>query len=80
MEGGYYALCTALISLAAGALFNLTFVRMFGQEMISYRWKFTVTPVVLCIPVLLAIVAAVPLLGFRVMVKDSVVERMRKNY
>ena len=80
MEGGYYALCTALISLVAGALSNLTFVRMFGQEMISYRWKFTVTPVVLCIPVLLAIVVAVPLFGFRVMVKDSVVERMRKNY
>ena len=80
MEGGYYALCTVLISLIAGALANITVVRRLGEEIISYSWKFTITPVLCCIPVLLVIVIVVPMLGFHVMAYESVVERMKKNY
>ncbi len=35
MEGGYYALCTGLISLIVSALVNRTVVKKFGQEIIS---------------------------------------------
>jgi len=80
MEGSFYAFCTVLISLIISALANITVVRRVGEEIISYSWKFTITPVLCCIPVLLVIVIAVPMLGFHVMVQESVVERMRKNY
>ena len=73
-------MCTVLISLIAGALANITVVRRLGEEIISYSWKFTITPVLCCIPVLLVIVIVVPMLGFHVMAYESVVERMKKNY
>ncbi len=79
IEGGFYVLCTILISLPAGALANMTLVRKFGQEILSYRYMFTVAPVLWSTPVLLLLLATVTLLGYRSMVGDSVVERMRRN-
>ncbi|RKI39930.1 ABC transporter permease [bacterium D16-51] len=79
IEGGYYALCTILISLPAGALANITVIRGLGGEILSYRWKFTIAPVLWCMPALLVLLVIVTILGYRSMVHGSVVERMRRN-
>lgn len=77
-EGGYYALFTGICALVLGSILNLTVVRSIGGEYFFFTWHFTVTPVILCIPVLAVVVYLVPSFCYRGMSKASVVERMRR--
>ncbi len=77
-EGGYYALFTSICALILGSILNLTVVRTVGGGYFFFTWHFTVTPVILCIPVLAVVVYLVPSFCYRSMSKVSVVERMRR--
>lgn len=77
LEGVYYALYTTVCSIVLGVLLSVTAFKEFGEMMFAYTWRFSVTPILLCIPVLIAIASLVPWIGFKTMVKDSVVERLR---
>lgn len=77
-EGGYYALFTSISALVIGSILNVTVVRSIGESFFFFTWRFTVLPVVLCIPILAAVVYAVPEAGFRRIGRVSVVERMRR--
>lgn len=77
-EGGYYAFFTGIVSLLLGGLLNVTVVRSLGRNFYFYTWKFTVVPMLICLPVLLVIVLVVPVMCYRKMCRTSVVERMRR--
>lgn len=77
LEGVYYALYTTVCSVVLGVLLSATAFKAFGEMMFAYTWRFSVTPILICIPVLIAIASLVPWIGFKTMVKDSVVERLR---
>lgn len=76
-EGGLYALFTLILSLTAGLLLNVTVIRNMGNVYFFFSWNLTVLPIAVCIPFILAVVAAVPFLCYRNMKKESVVERIR---
>lgn len=78
-EGGYYALLTALVSGVLASVLSVTVVRFLGDEMYFFHWKYTITPIIVCIPVLIVVVLAVPVLSYRRICCSSVVERMRKT-
>lgn len=77
-EGGYYALFTVISALVIGGILNLTAVRSIGEGIFFFTWRFTVLPVVLCMPLLAVVVYVVPSVCCRRLGRVSVVERMRK--
>ena len=77
-EGGFYALYTGICSAAVSSLVSVLVVKPFGDETYFFQWHFTVLPLVICIPVLAAVVVLVPALCHRHMLRLSVVERMQR--
>lgn len=77
-EGTFYALLTGIFSLILGGLLNMTVIRSIGSELFFFRWKFTVMPILICIPILFILVLWIPTVCCKNMRKTSVVERMRK--
>ncbi len=77
-EGGYYALYTGIISVIFSSIISVLVVKPYGDEMFFFRWHFTLLPLALCIPALLAVVVLVPSVCHKSMRKTSVVDRMRK--
>lgn len=78
-EGGYYALYTGIFSVLFSSIVSVLVVRPFGDEMFFFSWHFTLLPIALCAPILLAVVVLVPAVCHKSMNKASVVERMRKE-
>ncbi|MCI9167146.1 MAG: FtsX-like permease family protein [Dorea sp.] len=77
-EGGYYALYTAVCAVTLSVVLSVTAVRSLGENFFFFTWKLTVTPMLLCIPAVAAVVLLVPVICYRSMNKVSVVERMRR--
>ena len=77
-EGLAYAALTGAVSLLLGGLLNATVIRSMGSQIFFFTWRFTVLPVTLCLPVLVLVVLFVPVLCYRSMCRESVVERMRR--
>lgn len=77
-EGGYYAVFTSICAILLSGILGATVVRNIGEGFFFFTWKFTVLPVLVCIPVLMVVVLLVPLICYRKMNQVSVVERMRK--
>lgn len=77
-EGEYYAIFTSICALLLGGILDLTAVRLIGESFFFFTWHFSVTPVLLCIPVLAVVVYFVPYFCYRNISRVSVVERMRK--
>lgn len=77
-EGLLYAVLTGITSLVLGSILSATAVRSIGNALFFYSWHFTVTPILICIPVLVLVVLAVPVLCYKNMCRTSVTERMRK--
>lgn len=75
-EGIYYAGITIVISMVLGSLLNLTLIAGLGSGFFFFSPQFTVTPILICLPVLLFVVILIPVMGYRQIKKKSVVERM----
>lgn len=78
-EGLYYAVLTGIVSLALSALLSVTAVRSITDGVFAFTWKFTVLPVIVCLPFLAAVAFLVPFACCRNMRKTSVVERIRRD-
>ena len=75
-EGGFYALYTGICSVIASFFISVLVVKPFGDEMYFFKWHFTILPLAVCIPVLLAVAVLVPVICCRYMHRLSVVERL----
>lgn len=76
-EGLYYALLSLLISCTVGVGAGYALVRAFTGQMDVFIWRFTLLPVAICTPFLIAISLAVPAVCYANDRKQSVVERLR---
>ena len=75
-EGLYYALLSLLISCTAGVGAGYALVQAFAGQMDVFTWRFTLLPVAICTPFLIAISLAVPAICYANARKQSVVERL----
>ncbi len=78
-EGGYYALFTSIVAVLAGSILSMTLIKSYTSGFFFLTWKFTVLPILICIPFLLLIVLFVPYLACEKMCRISVVERIRSG-
>ena len=76
-EGLCYALLSLLISCTAGVGAGYALVLAFAGQMDVFTWRFTLLPVAICTPFLIAISLAVPSVCYAYARKQSVVERLR---
>lgn len=76
-EGLLYAGITLIASYIFGALTVAIGVRMMISASWTSTFRFTLLPLVLCTPVLLAFAVLIPYLCFKNLEKQSIVERLR---
>ena len=78
-EGIQYSLLTAGCALVLGAVLNYTIVHSIAGELFFFTYHFTLLPVLVCVPVLLLLSAAIPSVSYQMICKDSIVNRLREN-
>ena len=76
-EGAGYATLGLILSLILASIANITLVRAMGVDLYYFTWRFTLIPVILCAIPLIFITVLVPILCYRKISKNSVVQRLR---
>ena len=76
-EGLYYAVSTLLVSYILSALGVLVVVRMMVAGDWTATFHFTLMPLVICTPILIAFAVLIPYICFKNLEKQSIVERLR---
>ena len=76
-EGLVYFGWTALFSLVLSVVMNVTLVRAFVSDMPAFTWSFTITPVLVCLPIIGVLIAIIPVMAYARMCRKSVVDRLR---
>ncbi len=78
-EGLIYAILTAVFVLTIGTLISYIGISAFMSSMWYFKFKFTITPVLICLPILFVLAIIVPVICYKIASKDSVVERLRES-
>jgi putative ABC transport system permease protein len=76
-EGVVYTALTAAFTLTVGLGFGLMITRLIAGRIWFFKESFTALPSIICLPILLAVCAAAPIMCNAKMNRDSVVERLR---
>ena len=77
-EGLWYIVATFFATLLAGTLVSYGVIRGLSDMMPYFTYRFTMQPVLLCLPAMAVLAMLVPLVTYRFMCRDSVVERLRE--
>lgn len=77
-EGVWYGAASGLVSLVLGVVLSLLAVRNLAGSLWFFSYHFTVLPLVLTVPVLLAVGILLPAVMLRSVERQSVVERLRE--
>ena len=78
MEGLYYTAGAGFVSLILGLFFSKVVIPGLTSGCWFFTYRFTLTPLLLTIPVLLVIGLALPAVVLGSVTKQSVVERLRE--
>ncbi len=78
-EGAWYGAASGLVSLMLGIILSLLAVRNLAGDIWFFSYHFTVLPLALTVPVLLAVGIVLPAVMLRTVEKQSVVERLREG-
>jgi putative ABC transport system permease protein len=76
-EGVFYTLCSAGVALVLSVAIVPLVGRVFENVYWFFEYRFTITPVILAIPVFLALGVAIPMVLYGQANRESVVERLR---
>ncbi|MBO4706108.1 MAG: ABC transporter permease [Spirochaetaceae bacterium] len=78
-EGFVYFIWTFAVSLVFSSLLSCTVVRLLVSSLFMFSWKFSLTPLFASLPVICALILAIPVIAHKAMSKKSVVERLRED-
>lgn len=76
-EGILYAAFASVVVLTIGMVFCNFLVEAFAGQIWFFVGHFEIVPMVICIPILAAVSCLIPVIAYRKMLKESVVERLR---
>ncbi|MCR4945855.1 MAG: ABC transporter permease [Lachnospiraceae bacterium] len=76
-EGLRYFIYTSVLTVTASGIINVTAVKAFVNELPMFSWRFSLTALAICLPVILVITLAIPTAACKRLGKRSVVERLR---
>jgi putative ABC transport system permease protein len=78
-EGIAYAFGTLVVSAVLGSFISAVLMRGFERITFFYTYHFTLLPILLGIPFLLSLAVVIPIIAYRHVSKESVVQRLREN-
>ena len=78
-EGLYYTLGTLGISMVLGILSSITIVKMCCDMMNCFTYQFMIWPIGLVAPILVVIGIILPIICYRYLTQQSIVERLRQT-
>ena len=76
-EGFRYYIATAILSVVLSGIINVTAVRTLVENLPMFVWKFNLTSLIICLPVILGVIILVPIVAYSRLSRQSVVERLR---
>ena len=78
-EGLYYALATMVTSLVLGIVFSYGIINGLVSKLWFFSYQFTIAPLLISYPVLIALMAIIPFAAFYGINRQSIVERLRES-
>ena len=76
-EGFTYFIWTLVVSVVISSIMNVTVIRILADAFGMFVWKFTLMPLVVCLPLILALIIIIPVLAYNRLSKRSVIDRLR---
>lgn len=76
-EGFRYFTYTSILTVILSSIVNVSGVRAFVNNLPMFSWHFSLTSLVLCLPVILVIILIIPAVTYRRLRRVSVVDRLR---
>ena len=77
IEGVLYAILTGIAGIILCSIFSAVLIKPFGAEMWYFEWKFSLLPVAVVFPIMIALTLVLPVIIYKKVMKASVVERLR---
>lgn len=76
-EGIMHIVFSGILSIMIGGTVSSTIIENVMEGMWFFECHFTIMPIIVCIPVLALIACIIPIAAYKVMMRESVVERLR---
>ena len=76
-EGFCTRCCPSFFSGVFGSLVTYLLISLVVSEIWFFTYHFTVLPILVCTPFLLLITCLIPVLAYRRLCRDSIIERLR---
>ena len=77
IEGVLYAAFTGIAGFVLSSIFSAVLIKPFGTEMWFFEWNFSLLPVAVVFPIMIALTLLLPVIIYKNVMKASVVERLR---
>ena len=77
IEGLLYAIFTGIAGLILSSVFSAVLIKPFGAGMWYFEWNFSLLPLVVVFPIMIALTLLLPVIIYKNAMKASVVERLR---
>ena len=77
IEGILYAILTGIAGIILSSIFSAALIKPFGAEMWYFEWNFSLLPVAVVFPIMIALTLLLPVIIYKRVMKASVVERLR---
>ncbi|MBP3233718.1 MAG: FtsX-like permease family protein [Eubacterium sp.] len=78
-EGLRYFIYTSVITVLLSSVINVTAVKTFVNNLPMFSWKFSLTSLAVCLPVILVVILLIPSAAYKRLSKISLVDRLRIN-
>ena len=76
-EGFVYFIWTAITATVLGTILNCTLIKALVNGIVMFKWHFTLTPLLVCLPILAVLILIIPVVAYNNLSKKSVVDRLR---
>jgi putative ABC transport system permease protein len=78
-EGFNYFAYTSIFTVIISSILNITAVKMFVNNLPMFSWKFSLTSLAVCLPVILVVILLIPSAAYKRLSKISLVDRLKIN-
>ncbi len=76
-EGFTYFLWTTVVSVIISSILNVTAIRFLAGELGMFVWRFTLMPLVVCLPLIMVLIILIPAIAHNRLSRRSVIDRLR---
>ena len=79
IEGVLYAVFTGIAGLILSSIFSAVLIKPFGSGMWFFEWNFSLLPVAVVFPIMIALTLVLPVIIYKRVMKASVVSRLNQT-